>query len=91
MIIGIKEGWKIMETMKDSMKLLAIFGASIALAIGLCFYECKVDETVWNNGICHCGGEYEFSNASKRKSQTYYYYYCDDCGNVIETISPQKK
>jgi hypothetical protein len=46
MIIGIKEGWKIMETMKDLMKLLAIFGVPIVLAIGLCFYECKVDETV---------------------------------------------
>ena len=69
-----------------------IFGVIIALAVGVCALEAKMDADIWNNGICQCGGEYEFSNATLVKNGgNYYYYYCDDCGNVIETNTAQHK
>lgn len=51
-----------------------------------------MDEELWNNGVCACGGEWEFSNASAvHKHGNSYFYFCDDCGDVIELHSPQTK
>lgn len=63
----------------------------MALAIGLgvsrmLYWDVEIQEDIWNNGICaRCGGEMEFKNASHtRTNNTYYYFQCEDCGNIIE-------
>ena len=39
----------------------------------------------WNNGSCECGCEWTFSNVEHlRNSDNLYYWYCEDCGKVIE-------
>lgn len=53
--------------------------------------EAHGDEKAWNNGICSCGGEFHFTNATKQKNLTYYYYECDTCGYVLETHGQKTK
>jgi transcription elongation factor Elf1 len=51
-----------------------------------------MDKNLWNDGVCPCGGKWEFSNASAvHKQGNSYFYVCDDCGDVIELHSPQTK
>lgn len=38
----------------------------------------------WNNGVCECGGIYEFSAASKYRTSESFYYTCDKCGHTEE-------
>lgn len=69
-----------------------VFGVIIALGVGVCALEAKMDADAWSNGICRCGGEFEFTNAAHRKNGgNYYYYHCDNCGAVIETHTTQHK
>lgn len=62
----------------------------MALAIGLgvarmLYWDVEIQEDIWNDGICaQCGGSMEFTNASHAKFETYYYFQCGDCGNIIE-------
>ena len=71
---------------------LALFAIAIAVGVGLSCLEQSMDADTWNEGICWCGGEYEFSNAGHRKNGgNYYYYTCNECGRVIETTTPQAK
>lgn len=62
----------------------------MALAIGLgvarlMFWDAKNQRKIWNDGICaQCGGSMEFTNASHAKFETYYYFQCGNCGNIIE-------
>lgn len=64
----------------------------IALGFGICAVEAKMDESVWNGGICQCGGEFTFSSADHlRNGGNLYYYTCNNCGEVIETHQPQSK
>ena len=75
--------------------LLVVFGGLILLigvALGICAWESAIDEESWNNGICSCGGEFEFSNAAHRKNGgNYYYYVCNECSYVIETYNQMTK
>lgn len=82
-----------MKTIIQSIVItVAVFGVAIALAIGGCALEAKMDADAWGNGVCRCGGEFEFANATHVKNGgNYYYYYCDDCGAVIETHTAQHK
>ena len=51
-----------------------------------------MDTDIWNNGECFCGGQYEFANAGHRKNGgNYYYYKCNECSKVIETVTAQQK
>lgn len=64
-----------------------IIAIGIGCAIsGMMVLEEHTDIEQWNNGYCvNCGHEYKFANAEHRKnSGTIYYWYCDDCGKVIE-------
>jgi hypothetical protein len=71
---------------------LAVFGVALFFVVKIVTWEAKIDADTWNNGICYCGGEYEFSNASAQKNGgNYYFYHCDDCGYVIRTHQPQRK
>lgn len=59
---------------------------------GLICIEQKNDTLTWNDGYCECGGEWTFSNAKHIKNGgNLYYWYCDDCGKVIELHSNFKK
>lgn len=44
--------------------------------------ENQVDH--WNNGICECGGTYEFSGASVYRTSKRFYYTCNTCGHTEE-------
>ena len=72
---------------------LAVFGTLLFLVFKIVGWENKIDAETWNNGICYCGGEYEFSNATKRDggAGNFYFYHCDDCGYVIRTYQAQRK
>ena len=71
---------------------LGLFAVMMSLAIGVCGCEAAMDADVWNDGICNCGGEFEFSNATHCKNGgNYYYYNCNNCGYVIETNHQQTK
>lgn len=73
-------------------KLIAVL---IACAIGLgvarlMFWDAENQRKIWNDGICvQCGGSMEFTNASRVRADTYYYFQCEDCGKIIElTYNP---
>ena len=73
-------------------KLIAVL---IACAIGLgvarlMFWDAENQRKIWNDGICvQCGGQMEFTNASRVRADTYYYFQCENCGNIIElTCNP---
>lgn len=71
---------------------IGILAGMILFGLGINTIEAKMDASVWNDGICQCGGEFEFSNATHRKNGgNYYYYTCNDCGKVIETNHQQIK
>lgn len=73
-------------------KLIAVL---IACAIGLgvarlMFWDAENQRKIWNNGVCvQCGGQMEFTNTSRARTDTYYYFQCEDCGKIIElTYNP---
>ena len=78
--------------MKTVVKTLFIILLVIGVIFAICYagvsLEYHFDSKIWNNGICDCGGKFEFVNASSVKgagtSYTYYFYSCNDCGNVIK-------
>jgi hypothetical protein len=77
--------------MKDVMTLILFIVLMVVVAVGLSSCQAMIDKSNWNNGKCGCGGEYKFSNADHVKNGgDYYYYHCTNCGDVIETHSPQK-
>ena len=79
----------IIQTLVSCLLALAIM---VGLAVIICAGESAMDASVWNDGICRCGGEFEFSNATHRKNGgNFYYYICNDCGKVIETNHQQTK
>lgn len=66
-----------------------ILGAVLALALtfGVSVAFCHQDTAQtekWNEGICECGGTYEFTGAAKTSMSTTYYYTCDTCGHTEE-------
>ena len=64
---------------------LAIFAALIGITFGVYKIESAMDADAWNNGVCDCGGQYEFTNADHIKNGgNHYYYSCNTCGHVIE-------
>ena len=81
-----------LKKLLSTLSAIILFVVLCFLAVSIVTWEYRIDEKVWNNGTCYCGGTYEFVNASSRKSSgSYYYYHCDDCGNVIRTYQPQIK
>lgn len=43
------------------------------------------ESSVWNGGVHeNCGGCWDFTNASRGRHSTYYYYQCDICGEVVD-------
>lgn len=51
----------------------------------------KAEIEYYNNGICTiCGGEYEFSGATRCRDSSEYFYTCEDCGHTIRTSKIMK-
>lgn len=84
------------SSMRTKSKLLkSLVGIIVSLTFGffvggMLYLEEERDTDLWNNGYCECGNEWEFKNADKHKMTTRYYYYCDECGEIIELTSPKK-
>ena len=86
--VGLMIGYMLTVNM-NGLKRLAI---TLAIAIcigcsvsGMFCVERKSDIKTWNNGVCECGSEWKFSNAERLKnSGNLYYWYCEDCGRIIE-------
>lgn len=79
MISSTMDGWKKIFTIIISI----IITSGVFLSIN--YIEASSDKGKWNNGICDCGGKFEFSNAQHiRNGGTLYYWSCPDCHNVIE-------
>lgn len=53
------------------------------------------ERRIYNNGVCYCGGHYEFISASTHKTagshSTTYIYMCDNCQNILELLNYFKK
>lgn len=67
-----------------------LFVMMVILLTGLVISEgTKADEKNWNHGICtSCGGALQFKSASHYNVRvTYYYWECDNCGHIVETIT----
>lgn len=67
-------------------KIIAILVA-LAIAFGvatLLYKDAEGNHDRWNNGICECGGEYQFSSATNYRGSKDYYYTCDKCGHTEE-------
>ena len=77
--------------MKNSIIAILIL---ILLTIGLLFLcsycEHYYDNEVWNNGMCQCGGKWEYQQAVGHRYSTNYIYKCNKCGAVIETYEFRK-
>ena len=55
------------------------------LIAGGCVLDSYSESSMWNNGIHeNCGGHWNFTNASKGKCSTYYFYQCDVCDEVVD-------
>ena len=74
-------------------KIIAVLVA-LAIAFGvatLLYKNAEGNYDRWNNGIhIDCGGEYQFSGATKSFSSENYYYTCDKCGHTEEFSSIMK-
>ena len=76
-----------METSKRWKKWLATILVSVLFGVtftGGFFLDEKFDLEAWNDGKCACGNEWKFESATRRRSTTYYHWYCEDCQKVIE-------
>ena len=65
--------------------ILVVLATLIGITFGVYKINSAMDADAWNNGVCDCGGQYEFTNANHIKNGgNYYYYSCDTCGQVIK-------
>ena len=68
--------------MNKAKDILTVVGI-LALIIIILVSAIAIDKIRWNNGQCKCGGNWEFTNASREKNVSHYYYHCNKCGDVI--------
>lgn len=69
--------------------VLIVLTISFGLAT-LLYKEQESNHDRWNNGICECGGQYQFSSATNYRGLKDYYYTCDKCGHTEEFSSIMK-
>lgn len=72
------------ETVKE--KIIACL-CVLVITCGITAMMFHEDENAvdrWNDGICKCGGTYEFSACSQYRTSEYFYYTCDTCGHTEE-------
>lgn len=74
------------RNIKGGKLITVLIACAIGLGVArLMFWDAENQRKIWNDGICaQCGGQMEFTSASHAKFETYYYFQCRDCGNIIE-------
>lgn len=87
-IVGLFLGCMLTSSMSGWKRGLAAVVIAVCVGCGISAMFCierNGDVKVWNNGSCECGCEWTFSNVEHlRNSDNLYYWYCEDCGRVIE-------
>ena len=87
-IIGLFFGYMFTTSMKGWKRVLVTLVIAVCIGCGISTVFCverNNDIKAWNNGSCECGGKWTFSNVEHLKnSGNLYYWYCEDCGRVIE-------
>lgn len=63
---------------------LSFFIIGIAAIIILLFLDNIISGEQYNNGICSCGGTFQYEQAVGHRYETRYLYICDKCGRTIE-------
>lgn len=79
------------RNIKGGKLITVLIACAIGLGVAhLMFWDAENQRKIWNDGICaQCGGQMEFTNASRVRADTYYYFQCEDCGKIIElTCNP---
>ena len=79
------------RNIKGGKVITVLIACAIGLGVArLMFWDAENQRKIWNNGVCvQCGGQMEFTNASRVRADTYYYFQCEDCGKIIElTYNP---
>lgn len=72
-------------------KELSLEKITIILAIILILLHI-IDDKIWNNGICPCGGQYQFIKTINFGEYNYcYIYQCNECNKKIQTIDYHKE
>lgn len=63
---------------------------ALALVVGACvyvtFYHTHPDDGMpqYRDGTCECGGTWELFNADVDRGNTYYFYLCNKCSELIK-------
>jgi hypothetical protein len=87
-VVGLFIGCMFTTSMNGWKRGLVTLAIAVCVGCGISAMFCaerNSDVKAWNNGSCECGGTWEFSNAEHlRNSGNFYYWYCEDCGRVIE-------
>jgi hypothetical protein len=65
---------------------LTVVIALVIIFIGTIFLR-SCDAKKYNEGVCKCGGHYEYQQAVGHRRSTTYIYKCNKCGNLIELYS----
>lgn len=70
-----------MDSIKNSLIIIGLV-IIVAIIVSMCSYN--VDESLWNEGRCTCGGYWRYEQAVGHRFTTDYIYRCDKCGDIIE-------
>ena len=81
------------KDIKEEIGVFIIPALFLLLIIILFIADNKADEKTWNNGLCECGGRWEYLDTSHHISYTKeggyqdckgYIYKCNKCGKMHE-------
>ena len=73
-----------MEDKCENLIASIIMASIIILFVAIAVIYIITYEPQHNNGVCKCGGQYEFVQAVGHKFDTSYIYKCNECGKMIE-------
>lgn len=59
---------------------------AIAIIIVVLFIDNIISSTQYNDGICPCGGTFQYKQAIGYRYETRYLYICDKCGRTIKIL-----
>ena len=73
-----------MEDKREDLIATIIIIGIVTFFIGITVFCIIFYKPQHNDGICKCGGQYEFVQAVGHKFDTSYIYKCNKCGKIIE-------
>lgn len=68
---------------KKIIACLVVLFITFGLVV-IIYKDNECNDKRWNNGICECGGVYEFSGSSQSRMSRHFYYTCSSCGHTEE-------